>query len=92
MIVSSKAASDFVKGYRQAGGRATFISLSNTSNNDYVAGLGDQARGAIVMQVMPSPFSATTALANGGHTDYRLKNATWESCAAKMRELGQAGW
>jgi ABC-type branched-subunit amino acid transport system substrate-binding protein len=63
LIVSSKAASDFVKGYRAAGGSATFISLSNTSNNDYVQALGDQARGAIVMQVMPSPFSATTALA-----------------------------
>ena len=63
LIVSSKAAADFIKGYRGAGGRATFISLSNTSNNDYVQALGNQARGAIVMQVLPSPFSATTALA-----------------------------
>ena len=63
LIVSSKAASDFVKGFRGNGGNATFISLSNTSNNDYVQALGDQARGAIVMQVLPSPFSAATALA-----------------------------
>ena len=63
LIVSSKAASDFVKGYRKDGGNATFISLSNTSNNDYVQALGDQARGAIVMQVLPSPFSTTTVLA-----------------------------
>ena len=63
LIVSSKAASDFVKGFRGHGGNATFISLSNTSNNDYVQALGDQARGAIVMQVLPSPFSAATALA-----------------------------
>ena len=66
LIVSSKAASDFVKGYRANGasaGNATFISLSNTSNNDYVQLLGSQARGAIVMQVLPSPFSAVTALA-----------------------------
>lgn len=63
LIVSSKAASDFVKRYRAQGGNATFISLSNTSNNDYIQGLGDQARGAIVMQVMPSPFSGSTALA-----------------------------
>ena len=63
LIVSSKAASDFVKGYRKGGGNATFISLSNTSNNDYVQALGDQARGAIVMQVLPSPFSTTTVLA-----------------------------
>lgn len=63
MIVSSRASADFIKSYRAQGGLATFISLSNTSNNDYVKALGDQARGAIVMQVMPSPFSATTALA-----------------------------
>lgn len=63
LIVSSKAASDFVKRYREKGGNATFISLSNTSNNDYIHGLGDQARGAIVMQVLPSPFSGSTPLA-----------------------------
>lgn len=63
LIVSSKAASDFVKGYRAQGSNATFISLSNTSNNDYIQGLGDQARGAIVMQVLPSPFSGSTVLA-----------------------------
>ena len=63
LIVSSKAAAEFVKGYRAAGAQATFVSLSNTSNNDYVKALGDQARGAIVMQVMPSPFSGATVLA-----------------------------
>jgi ABC-type branched-subunit amino acid transport system substrate-binding protein len=63
LIVSSKAASDFVKRYRAQGSNATFISLSNTSNNDYIQGLGDQARGAIVMQVLPSPFSGSTVLA-----------------------------
>lgn len=63
MIVSSKAASDFVKGYRKQGANATFISLSNTSNNDYLQALGDEKRGAIVMQVLPSPYSGVTALA-----------------------------
>ena len=63
LIVSSKAASDFVKGYRAQGGNANFISLSNTSNNDYIQGLGEQARGPVVMQVMPSPFSGSTTLA-----------------------------
>ncbi len=63
LIVSSKASAAFIRAYRAAGGSATFISLSNTSNHDYVQALGDQGRGAIVMQVMPSPFSATTALA-----------------------------
>jgi branched-chain amino acid transport system substrate-binding protein len=63
MIVSGKGAAAFVRGYRAQGGNATFVSLSNTSNNDYVTALGDQARGAIVTQILPSPFSATTALA-----------------------------
>lgn len=63
LIISGKGAADFIKGYRAAGSNATFISLSNTSNNDYIVSLGDQSRGAIVMQVLPSPFSATTALA-----------------------------
>lgn len=74
MIVSSKAAAAFVKGYRAAGGRATFISLSNTSNNDYVDALGDQVRGPIVMQVMPSPFSATTSLARDYAAAAKKKN------------------
>lgn len=63
LVVSSKAASDFVKAWRAQAATATFISLSNTSNNDYVQGLGNEARGAVVMQVMPSPFSGTTPLA-----------------------------
>jgi ABC-type branched-subunit amino acid transport system substrate-binding protein len=63
MITSSKAASDFVKGYKAGGGYTQFISLSNTSNNDYVKGLGEHSRGAIVMQVFPSPYSPTTRVA-----------------------------
>lgn len=63
LIVSSKASAAFIRAYRGAGGSATFISLSNTSNHDYVQALGDQARGAIVMQVLPSPYSTTTPLA-----------------------------
>ena len=62
LIVSSKAGSDFVKGYAQQGGRATFVALSNCSNNDFVQGLGDKARGVIVMQILPTPFAATTVL------------------------------
>jgi ABC-type branched-subunit amino acid transport system substrate-binding protein len=63
LIVSSKAGSDFVKAYRQQGGSASFMALSNCSNNDFLKGLADQARGVIVMQVLPSPFAATTPLA-----------------------------
>ncbi len=63
LIVSSKAAGDFVRQYRATGAVASFVSISNTSNNEYVKALGDQARGAIVMQVLPSPFSGATPLA-----------------------------
>ncbi len=63
LICSAKAAAEFIKAYRAAGASATFISLSNTSNSDYLQALGPSARGAIVMQVMPSPFHDGTALA-----------------------------
>jgi ABC-type branched-subunit amino acid transport system substrate-binding protein len=63
LIVSSKAGSDFVKTYNRQGGHATFIALSNCSNNDFIQGLGDQSRGVIVMQVLPSPYSSVTPLA-----------------------------
>lgn len=63
MIVSSKAGSDFVKAFAKEGARATYVALSNCSNRDFIQGLGDQSRGVIVMQVLPTPFAATTALA-----------------------------
>ncbi len=82
LIVSSKAAANFIQGYRAQGGIATFISLSNTSNNEYIKALGNQARGAIVMQVMPSPFSAATPLAR-----------EYEAAAAKTKApLSYAGF
>ena len=96
LIVSSKAAADFVRGYRSGGGRATFISLSNTSNNAYVQALGDQARGAIVMQVMPSPFSATTVLARDYAAASRKAKRTlsyaglYGFASAKLLALGLA--
>jgi branched-chain amino acid transport system substrate-binding protein len=63
LVCSAKAAAAFIAGYRAAGHNATFISLSNTSSNDYVQALGPHARGAIITQVMPSPFSGGTPLA-----------------------------
>jgi ABC-type branched-subunit amino acid transport system substrate-binding protein len=81
LIVSSKAAAAFIKGYRGQGGSATFISLSNTSNIDYVQALGEYSRGAIVMQVLPSPFSSSTALAR----DYAA------AAARKKAPLSYAG-
>jgi ABC-type branched-subunit amino acid transport system substrate-binding protein len=85
LIVSSKAAADFIRGYRKAGGRATFVSLSNTSNKDYIDALGDQVRGPIVMQVMPSPFSGVTALAREYGAAAKAKNLP-------LSYAGQFGW
>jgi branched-chain amino acid transport system substrate-binding protein len=71
LIVSGKAAAGFIRAYRDKGASATFVSLSNTSNGDYVKALGDQARGSIVMQVLPSPYAQTTALAREYGSDAR---------------------
>jgi branched-chain amino acid transport system substrate-binding protein len=59
----TKIASDFVNGYIGAGGTAQFVSLSNTASKEYVTNLGANARGAIVMQVIPSPYNPTTRIA-----------------------------
>jgi ABC-type branched-subunit amino acid transport system substrate-binding protein len=96
LIVSSKAGSDFVKAYHQKGGRATFIALSNCSNNDFIQGLGEFARGVIVMQTMPSPFSATTALAREYGAAAAKRNASvsyaglYGFASAKLLSLGLA--
>jgi branched-chain amino acid transport system substrate-binding protein len=63
MYFGSSGAADFVKGYRAAGGYAQIISLSIGSTNEFVKSLGDQGHGAIVMQVVPSPYSPTTRIA-----------------------------
>ena len=96
LIVSSKAGSDFVKSYAKQGGRATFMALSNCSNNDFIQGLAEYSRGVIVMQVMPSPFSGTTALARE-YTAAAVKRAVPLSYAslygyatAKLLSLGLA--
>jgi branched-chain amino acid transport system substrate-binding protein len=54
---TAKCGADFVKAYNQAGNRAQYIALSNSSNSLFVKELGDQGRGVIVMQVAPSPLS-----------------------------------
>jgi ABC-type branched-subunit amino acid transport system substrate-binding protein len=96
LIVSSKAGYEFVKAYYQKGGRATFIALSNCSNNDFIQGLGERARGVIVMQTMPSPFSATTALAREYSAAAAKHNAPlsyaglYGFASAKLLSLGLA--
>ena len=59
---AAKCGSDFVKGYNKAGQRAQYVALSNSSNSQFVQGLGDQGRGVIVMQVAPSPYSPRYAV------------------------------
>ena len=96
LIVSSKAGSDFVKSYVKQGGHATFMALSNCSNNDFIQGLAEYSRGVIVMQVMPSPFSATTALAReyGAAATKRAVPLSYAGlygfAAAKLLTLGLA--
>jgi ABC-type branched-subunit amino acid transport system substrate-binding protein len=96
LIVSAKAGSEFVKAYRKALGTSTFVTLSNNSNNDFIQALGDSARGVIVMQVMPSPFAATTPLAReyaaaAGRAKAPLSYAgLYGYSAAKLLALGLA--
>jgi branched-chain amino acid transport system substrate-binding protein len=74
LIVSSKAASEFAKAYKAGSGFSQLITLSNNSNNDFVKGLGEQSRGVVVMQVMPSPFSPTTRIAREFLAAAKAKN------------------
>ncbi len=62
LLCSAICASDFVKQYKQRGGVAQFITLSNNSSNSFVKGLGPAGRGVIVMQVMPLPTSRVVKL------------------------------
>lgn len=50
------------KGLNAAGYFGTFLTLSNTSSNAFVADLGEAGRGVIVTQVFPSPDSRAMAV------------------------------
>jgi ABC-type branched-subunit amino acid transport system substrate-binding protein len=63
LVAGTKAAAEFVQAYKAAGGFAQFITLSNNSSADFVTALGQNSRGVIVTQVIPSPFSPTTKIA-----------------------------
>lgn len=62
LVCAGKAASQFIKSYPQTDVRPQFITLSNTSNNDFITDLGPAKRGVIVMQVLPTPFAGVTPL------------------------------
>ncbi len=59
---TAKCGADFVKAYNKTGNRAQYVALSTASNSLFIRELGDQGRGVIVMQVMPSPQSAKYAI------------------------------
>jgi branched-chain amino acid transport system substrate-binding protein len=56
-ICIAKSCAALVKQLRARGSLAQFLSLSNTSSSGYVKDLADTARGVIVTQVYPYPFS-----------------------------------
>ncbi|MGL5004866.1 MAG: ABC transporter substrate-binding protein, partial [Casimicrobium sp.] len=62
LICSATCASDFVNKYVERGGATQFITLSNNSSNSFIKGMGKNARGVIVMQVMPLPSSKTVGI------------------------------
>ncbi len=56
-ICIAKSCAALVKQLRAKGSLAQFLSLSNTSSSGYVKDLAENARGVIVTQVYPYPFS-----------------------------------
>ena len=62
-----KSCAALVRAIRAKGLLAQFVSMSNTSSSGYVKDLGQDARGVIVTQVYPYPFSDGTAAAKEFH-------------------------
>ncbi len=58
LICNAKAAAEFIKDAKKADMRATFVTLSNTSSASFVNDLGAAARGVVVTQVVPTPYSS----------------------------------
>jgi branched-chain amino acid transport system substrate-binding protein len=62
LICNAACSSDFVNKYVERGGTTQFVTLSNNSSNAFIKGLGKNARGVIVMQVVPLPSSKTVGI------------------------------
>ncbi len=62
-ISAYKSCAAFVRAARKGGFTGTFYNVSFVGTQALAAELGADARGVVVSQVMPLPFSATTALA-----------------------------
>lgn len=59
----AKSCAALINKLRAAGSHTQVVSLSATSSDSYVKALGANARGVIVVQAFPSPFSAALPLA-----------------------------
>ncbi len=62
LLCNATCAADFVNKYVERGGATQFLTLSNNSANAFIKGMGKNARGVIVMQVMPLPTSRTVKI------------------------------
>ncbi len=62
LLCSATCASEFVNKYVERGGTTQFVTLSNNSSNSFIKGMGKNARGVIVMQVVPLPSSKTVGI------------------------------
>jgi ABC-type branched-subunit amino acid transport system substrate-binding protein len=74
-ICIAKSCAALVKQLRARGSFAQFLSLSNTSSSGYVKDLAENARGVIVSQVYPPPFSDVPSVSKEFRklaTDYNL--------------------
>jgi branched-chain amino acid transport system substrate-binding protein len=59
LIAGAAGAADFIKQYRQKGGSAQFGTLSNNGADSFIKSLGENGRGVIITQALPSPFRKT---------------------------------
>lgn len=62
MIASGQAVVDGVKALRAAGSTAQIVTLSNNASGGFAKSLGENARGVIVTQVLPSERSINYAM------------------------------
>lgn len=102
LIASGKNAADLVVRMRAAGSTAQFVAISNNSARSFIKDLGASARGVMVTQVFPNPFSSSTPIARemrklaAGSKEVVLSQAAMEGFAAAkvlvegLRRAGKA--
>jgi len=68
MICTTDSGVEFVKQMKRTGQNPLFVTLSNNSSNSFVKGLGSDAHGVVVSQVLPYPFAETVPISKEFHT------------------------